>query len=105
MPAHCVPREEQLSHYLSVRLTARQLQRLQKTLRNFEIDQGSRSDQLRTFFRLMYWRSLRVRRKRERREGSQGREERAPVQDVEEDFEEELEYLRWSNSLKEEQIK
>lgn len=102
MPAETVNRDLQLSHVLSVRLTDRQLKRLQKTLRNFEIDQGSWSDQLRTFFRLMYFKSQRAQvqplRHVERERDSRGEgEDRDP--------EEEAEYEAWFTSMGEEQIK
>jgi hypothetical protein len=61
-----VNREEKLSEVLSVRLRERELQRLQKTLRNYEIQGNSRSEQLRILFRKFYWSSVRWRRVRER---------------------------------------
>jgi Succinate dehydrogenase/fumarate reductase, flavoprotein subunit len=111
MPAETVNRDLQLSQVLSVRLTERQLQRLQKTLRNFGIQGGSMSDQLREFFRLLYWRSARYARERERiqKERERIQKERERERDRylrgegETDVEEDLEYLRWLNSLGEEQ--
>lgn len=54
-----VNREERDSHVLSVRLTEEQSKRLQRTLRNFEIQGSSMSDQLRLLFRRTYWSSVR----------------------------------------------
>lgn len=54
--------EERLSHVLSVRLRERELKRIQETLRNFEIQGDSMSEQLRVLFRMEYGRSVRWRR-------------------------------------------
>jgi hypothetical protein len=49
---------------LSVRLTEKQHKRLRKTLRNYGFTEGSPSDQLRNFLKLMYIRSVRYRERR-----------------------------------------
>jgi hypothetical protein len=60
VPAETVSRDLQLSQVLSVRLTERQLKRLQKTLRILGIQGGSMSDQLRALFKWLYFKSLRA---------------------------------------------
>lgn len=66
MAANDVNRSSQLSQVLSVRLTDLELKRLHKTFINLRIQGDSVSEQLRIFFRSSYFRSIRVRRKRER---------------------------------------
>lgn len=59
MAGDTVNREEQGSQVLSVRLSKRELMKLQRILRNFEIQGDSMSEQLRALFRMIYWSSVR----------------------------------------------
>jgi hypothetical protein len=99
MNSKIVDREEQGSQVLSVRLTTKQFQRLQKTLRNFGINQGSMSDQLRLFFKEAHMISLR--RKRKLREPQVKIHEEDPLTGslAVQDQEEEEAYEEWFNSL------
>jgi len=96
---------------LSVRVTDEEFKTLHKTLRNFGIEQGSLSEQLRVFFKGAYLRSVshyhRVKRKRERiqleresetarfRESEQRIQEQKPEVDPEEAEQDEI----WFNNL------
>ena len=66
MPRIHEPRASQLPQYLSVRLSSEELKRLRATLRNLQIPGSCLSVQMRLFLRESYFRSLRVRRSRER---------------------------------------
>ena len=92
-----------LSHTLSIRLTDVQLRRLQSTLRNFGIKEGSMSDQLRALFKEVHLISLRHRdRLREAHVKIQA-EAQAKIEEIshdeEIDEEEEEAYREWFNSL------
>jgi hypothetical protein len=67
-------KEQRLSHTIAVRLREKQFKRLQSTLRNFEIQGDSLSEQLRALFRKDYFSSLRWRRMRERFQRERERE-------------------------------
>ena len=95
MSSLSVNREEQLSQVLSVRLTEKQLQRLQKTLKNFGINNGSMSDQLRKFLKEAYFISLR--RHRKQVETQVIIQKQNQIKEV--DPEEEEAYEEWFNSL------
>lgn len=69
MAANNVNREQRLSQVLSVRLRERELRRLQDTLRNFEIQGDSLSEQLRALFQRSYMSSVRWRRAVSRSKG------------------------------------
>ena len=104
-----VKRLDKRYRMVSVRLTYEQFRELQKTLRNFEIQGDSLSEQLRVFLKGAFTRSVghafRSRRKRERIQKEREKLSQAAVQIRREttpeaqDPEEEKDYHVWFNNL------
>ena len=102
-----VNRADRLSQVYSVRLTAYQSKRLQRTLRNFGL-KGSSSEQLRILLRKIHWQSVEhAKRRRERWRLARLKEERLK-REAEEEAKvkafEAADHAEWLKSLGEEEV-
>jgi len=66
LPRNTVNRKEEPSLVLSVRISQKEFRQFKTTMRILQIQGSSISGQLRSFLRMSYFRSLRIRRSRER---------------------------------------